>query len=122
MNEEIICSYSREQALEDGVLVDVTDEAKKAGFKYPFAMTAEVWNVINSIPEEHSYESKAGRLWDVLMLAMMRIRTLKTDTDLIMFEVILHNNMMHDTVELKLLIGPGDTVDPVFTLMFPNQD
>ena len=32
----IIFSYSRAQAIEDGVLIDVTAEAKAYGFKLPF--------------------------------------------------------------------------------------
>lgn len=38
--------YTRRQAIEDGVLVDVSQLAIEAGFKWPFAMTAEVWATI----------------------------------------------------------------------------
>ena len=36
-SDEVIHSYTRQQAIEDGVLVDVssTPEAKEAGFKAP---------------------------------------------------------------------------------------
>ena len=66
---EIIHSYSRAQAIEDGVLVDVTEMAREAGFKWPFAMTAEVYALINDIPKKYKHEDIKGRLWDVLMLA-----------------------------------------------------
>ena len=39
---EVISSYSRAQAIEDGVLVDVSTVAKEAGIKFPVAMTAAV--------------------------------------------------------------------------------
>jgi hypothetical protein len=40
----VIFSYTRAQAIEDGVLVDLTDWAKETGFKVPVACTAAVWN------------------------------------------------------------------------------
>lgn len=36
---EPIFSYSRKQAIADGVLVDVSEMAREAGFKYPVAVT-----------------------------------------------------------------------------------
>src|SRR4051812_27741843 len=36
---EVIFAYTRKQAIEDGVLVDVTETAKEAGFKIPVALT-----------------------------------------------------------------------------------
>ena len=40
---DLIHSYSRQQAIEDGVLVDVTATAREAGFRYPVALTATVF-------------------------------------------------------------------------------
>lgn len=40
---EVTCTYSRAQALEDGVLVDVSETAREAGIKLPVALTATVW-------------------------------------------------------------------------------
>ena len=48
---EVIFGYTRRQAIDDGVLVDVTEMAREAGFSWPFAMTAEVWALIEAIPE-----------------------------------------------------------------------
>ena len=39
----VIHSYTRKQAIADGVLVDVTDQAKFSGFKIPVAVTQTVW-------------------------------------------------------------------------------
>ena len=36
---DVIHSYSRTQAIKDGVPVDVTETAKECGFKYPVAVT-----------------------------------------------------------------------------------
>jgi hypothetical protein len=39
----VIHAYSRAEALEDGVLVDVTSTAREAGFRIPVALTRAVW-------------------------------------------------------------------------------
>ena len=41
---ETISTYTREQAIEDGMLIDISDtaEAKEAGFKVPIALTVGV--------------------------------------------------------------------------------
>ena len=118
---EVIFSYSRQQAIEDGVLVDVTEMAKEAGFKWPFAMTAEVWTLIENIPEKYQHEDVQGRLWDVLMVALMNVRAKKGQSQDLFFDLILHQR---DTshLRLKLMAGPGDSGEPVLTLMLPDQD
>jgi hypothetical protein len=43
---EIISSYSRAQALEDGVLIDISVLAREAGLKFPVAVTMAVFSVL----------------------------------------------------------------------------
>ena len=40
---EVISTYSRAQAIEDGVLIDAGSMASEAGFKWPVALTSAVW-------------------------------------------------------------------------------
>ena len=40
-----ISTYTRAMAIEDGVLIDITDIAKTAGLKFPVAVTHTVWNL-----------------------------------------------------------------------------
>ncbi len=40
---EVIHSYTRKQATEDGFLVDVTETAHEAGFSIPVALTRAIW-------------------------------------------------------------------------------
>jgi hypothetical protein len=117
----VIYEYSRKQAIEDGVLVDVSQTAKEAGFKWPFAMTAEVWNLIENIPEKFSHEDIQGRLWDVLTMARHAIANSKPCEEEILFDLILHQSDAN-RLGLKLLCGPGDDTSPVLTLMLPDQD
>jgi len=40
---EPISTYTRRQALDDGVLVDVSEMAREAGFRFPVAVTHAAW-------------------------------------------------------------------------------
>ncbi len=40
---EVISSYTRVQALEDGELIDVSKTAKEAGFVFPIAVTRNLF-------------------------------------------------------------------------------
>ena len=41
---EVISTYSRAQAIEDGVLVDAGEMATEVGFRIPVALTAAAWS------------------------------------------------------------------------------
>ncbi len=70
---EVISTYSRAQAIADGVLVDAGPMAAEAGFKWPVALTAAAWVdcVAWSDEDNHQqgYQDESGRLWDVLFSA-----------------------------------------------------
>ena len=121
--ENIIYSYTRKEALEDGVLVDVSQMAKEAGFKYPVAITQELNSNLENIPPEHSYEDYNGRLWDVLW--MLRVAIAKQGSgDIIHYKMILHteDNPAETPITLKAQCHPGDDMEPCITVMFPWED
>lgn len=107
MDEYILYSYSRKQALEDGTLVDVSKLAKDAGIKYPTAFTAAVWAACLG---------ETGWAWDVLWVLAVMAR--KTTGNEIHFEVILPEGL----TKLWAFCGPGDTEEPVLTIMMENED
>jgi hypothetical protein len=121
MTEEwgIIYSYSREQALADRVLVDVSKMAKEAGIKYPTAVTAAVWSIIERLPEGHE-QSVEGRLWDTLW--MFRLAAQKQNGQEVHFSVLYAMDNGTDEVKMWGWCGPGDTEDPVITLMLEGED
>ncbi len=47
----VIFTYTRAQAIEDGVLVDLSEWAKETGFKIPVACTSEVWHSYITPPQ-----------------------------------------------------------------------
>jgi len=122
---EVISSYSRAQAIEDGVLVDVSTVAKEAGIKFPVAMTATVWGQYVEVPEGVICQDERGRLWDILW--MFRCAAAKFDGDTLHFKLYVRNHnrerpTRQDLVTLKAICGPGDNGEPVVTIMTPEED
>lgn len=125
---EPVHRYSRAQAIVDGLLVDVTELAREAGFRVPVALTAAVWADCVAWGEEdnrrQTYQDEQGRLWDVLWMAYLAAR--RGSGDLLTFQMrrVLRGN--HGSrprlTTLKLCIGPGDSGEPVITVLKPNED
>lgn len=123
-NAEVIYSYTRAQALDDGVLVDVSSVAKELGIKHPVAVTTGVWNECVEIPRGVVGQDQRGRLWDVLwMFKIAATKNLKTDRVTFAVHVRKDNReRMPPLVSLWALCGPGDTPDPVITIMLEGED
>ncbi|MFH1690587.1 MAG: DUF6573 family protein [Candidatus Eisenbacteria bacterium] len=77
---KVIDRYTRAQAIEDGVLIDVTAEASETGFRSPVAITAAAHALFVATPEEmRSWgQSDRGRLHDVLWMCYVAIRNAPT--------------------------------------------
>ena len=118
---EVIFAYSRKQALEDGVLIDVTDFAKDAGFRYPVAVTRALWEDIECIPHSKGFQDVDGRLWDVLWMGYIAIRRSNEASDTLCYQLIMHVGQ-RKFYTVKLVCGPGDEAEPVITLMRPDED
>lgn len=120
---EVIYAYTRSQALADGVLVDVTDTAREAGFRVPVALTSTVWERCVSVPRGAEGEQDArGRLWDVLWMCRFGIRGKSMDSSEIRFGLGVFNGSQTELVTLKAVVGPDDDGRPCLTIMMPEED
>jgi hypothetical protein len=122
---ELISSYSRAQAIEDGLLVDVSSMAWEAGIKFPVAMTRTVWGKYVEGPEGVKCQDETGRLWDILW--MFRCAAARFTGDTLFFKLYVRNHNREwldsrDLVTLEAICGPGDTPEPVITIMLPDED
>lgn len=122
-NYDVIYSYSRRQAIQDGVLVDVSEMAKEAGIRFPVALTSTIWNGY-IVPDDElasSGQSIQGRLWDVLW--MFRQKALKTKESILLFEVLfLMANQHTEAIKFKAVCDGGDDGAPVITIMLLDED
>lgn len=122
---EIISQYTREQALEDGVLYDLSKWGKEMGIKYPIACTSTLYGYINPPSNLEGVEGQSldWRAYDtVFMLAMAIQGQGNKGKDTLFFSVAyLNNNEEYDEVKIKAICGPGDQGEPVITLMLPDE-
>ena len=109
---DLICCYTRAEAIEDGVLVDVSERAKRHGIKYPTACTAAVWALIGTMPESCSVDESV-RLAAMLAALLAAIRQAR-GTDRVAFEAL--------GASLWAQCGPGDTDAPVITILREGED
>lgn len=129
----IISSYSRREAIEDGVLIDLmqgTDGrmVRELGFRFNVAMTSAAYHTAvepadGVLPPG---QDRNGRLWDVLWMLRVVIRSSSADCHCVPFHVwvssLLGKSTKVELLQLKALCGPGDDGEPVLTIMLPDED
>ena len=116
-----IYSYSRAQAIEDGVLIDVSDIAKEAGFRVPVALTQALWADIHAIPKRlQGAADPQGRLWDVLFIGFCSAAQ-QSDASLCRFQLQMRTGETQ-LYEVKVHCGSGDEGEPVLTFMRSGED
>jgi len=122
---EVLSVYTWKQAIEDGVLVDISqvapDLVASAGIAFHVAMTSEVWGQCVQVPEGVVGQDWKGRLWDILYL--FRCAAKRTRGDTLFFPVNVRNHTTRaQPVRLKAVCGPGDDAEPCVTLMAETED
>lgn len=108
----VISSYSRAQAIEDGVLIDVSDTKAAGLYKHPVAITTALHAAISkgAGKDVGTYDA---RLWDVLYLMIGRAGA---DPDVFFRVKVGARNL-----DLWGNCGPGDDASPVITVGFPSD-
>ena len=128
--DPVISVYTRAQAIDDGILVDVSETAREAGFNIPVAVTRTVWSRLVALPEGYQgFQDERGRLWDVLWMAhYYALRASNSDR---VTMCVLVRDIRKDLRDSNrpprrhypiLAIGAGDAGEPVVTVMFPEDD
>jgi hypothetical protein len=121
---DLIYRYTRAQAVEDGVLIDVSAVAREAGITYPVALTRAAWERCVTVPPGVDCQDESGRLWDVLWLLRLAVGRSDGGRE-VRFGVHVRDDNSEGTpplVRLKAVCGPGDQGEPVITVMLPEED
>ncbi|HEX4959757.1 MAG TPA: DUF6573 family protein [Thermoanaerobaculia bacterium] len=117
-----IHSYSRAEALADGLLIDVTSTAREAGFLIPVALTRAVWESYVAVPPKVVAQDEPGRLWDILWMASLAARR-NRDAGEVRFTVSVRNdNRQPRPRTLRCTVGSGDQGEAVITILLPEED
>ena len=121
----LIYAYTRQQALADGVLIDFSDLAREAGFRYPLAVTERLYHdyIVPSFDLASDGQSIEGRAWDLLQVLRYAVSS-SPDISELSFSVLFLMTVGHDPVPIKLKAAchPGDDGEPVLTVTLPDED
>lgn len=122
---EPISIYTRRQAIEDGVLVDLMQdkmtEVCRQHYKYPIACTAAVFDIMQkAVENKRRCNDYAGVLHDMLWMSRVMKRDLDESTKI--FRVKIVGAERRSLFEFKMVCGPGDNAEPVITIMLPDED
>lgn len=125
---ETIYSYTRQQALDDGVLIDITEAAAEAGFKIEVALTVAAYEDCVSWADadnQQAYQDEAGRLWDILTMAIYAAKK-GAGSSCVSFHVLRipkdGKSRAPKVAHLKMEIGPTEEGVPAITIMQSNED
>ena len=121
----VIYSYTRKQAVADGVQVEVTKTAQEAGISFPVFLTRTVFDAYVAVPEGVSGQDEAGRLWDIVWMLRFAIIRSRSHTDRVPVALYVRNdNHRAKLVKLIAQCGPLDMDDaqPAITVLMPGED
>lgn len=120
---EVISCYTRAQAIDDGVLVDVSEWGSAetgflGGFKCPVAMTRALWDVVDVDAWEPAsrrpiHQDTRGRAHDVLWMASLALRVglaRKPPRPDRSFDLLLSNGRARKAKLRAVIDGDGVTI------------
>ena len=109
---------TRQDAIDDGDLIEITRMGRDMGIMFPLAVSAraaESMVPFPNIPQDTVTEN----LWDTLHAFRDKART--TTEDEFEFQVSLYQNGLVPTLTFKAAVSPGDDGEPVITIMLPDE-
>ncbi len=124
-DEPIVYSYTRRQAIDDGVLVDLTDFSPDHGIVFPTACTAGVYHRY-LVPDKTlaaQGQSLEGRIHDLLSTLAAAIKQQGDKAHRLRFQTaFLMPTGRQATVAFTCICGPDDAGEPVLTILLPGED
>ena len=135
---ELISQYTQADAIDDGVLIDLMQgdmaAVVRAQIKFPVTVTATVWAMIEEgVASDEHCNDLLGVVHDLVWMARCAIKTATHGGRELLFKVVitgckprtsefLCRGRKGDMHTLKLVCGPGDNMEPVMTIMSPDED
>jgi len=110
-----ISVYTRAQAIEDGVLVQLPTDEALTPFKYPVAITAALWAEIERGAGKTDVMVRNGRIWDAGFMATLAGRRAGGS------DVFYRCKIGRKTFALWCNCGPDDSGAPCITIGFPED-
>ena len=119
----VIHSYSRADAINDGILIDLSLSfpSQCSMYRYSVACTADVWALITQGAACENGASPAGIVWEVIYMSQHGVIT-RPDDQTVLFDVIIPGARTTNPHRLKAQCHAGDQMEPVITIMLPDED
>ncbi len=121
----VVYSYTRAQAVADGVQVEVSKVAAEAGIRFPVFLTRTVYDAYVTVPPDVTAQDEAGRLWDIVWMLRFAIQRTSRGVQRLPFALYVRNdNTRAKLIKLIATAGPLD-IDgpaPAITVMMPDED
>lgn len=132
--DDVIHSYTRQQAIEDGVLIELDGMlCREAGIRIPVAVTQAVFADVIDVHETaaKACQDLAGRTWDVLWMLWCAAKG--KDQSEIRFRMYAtvkassprrraRDPLSPTYIQLKAICGPAADGSPCITIMWPEED
>ncbi|MDK2915466.1 MAG: hypothetical protein PWR25_23 [Euryarchaeota archaeon] len=110
---------TRQDAIDDGDLIEITRMGRDLGITYPLAVSARAAQSMVPFPNIPQ-ETVTENLWDTLHA--FRAKALTTTEEEFEFQVSLYQNGLVPTLTFKAAVSPGDDGEPVITIMLPDEN
>lgn len=119
MFDTIISVYTRQQAIEDGIFIDITEAAKMNGFRIPVAVTTTLFYEHIKKNENQDDQETEKNLNDLLQSVYNNILTAPKGETLIMFKSKLNDELVDVWAALEAQ-SPYDH-SPALNIMMPSD-
>jgi hypothetical protein len=120
---DLLATYTRRVALEEGVLVDVTEAAKRAGFQWPVVMSKGVWMECVEVPKGLFWQSEDGRIRDILRRLMHAVLRSLKPIRTITFQVLVQKPKgAPELLTLRADSWPDDEGNHSLVVMLPDEE
>lgn len=125
-----ISVYTRAQAIEDGVLADLVSLAPDVCRQHhpgkSVVCTAAVWEILErALTNKKTLNDINGLVHDLLWMSKVapcRIKGMDAGPEARFFQVIINGAGRQKQYVFKLHVGPGDSGEPVITILKPEED
>ena len=121
----VLYTYSRSQAVANGLQVEVSKVAEEAGIRFPVFLTRAVYDSYVSVPPGVTGQDEAGRLWDIVWMLRFAIRKAQPGQARLPFALYVRNdNKAPRLIKLVAMCGALDIDDPqpAITILLPDED
>ena len=123
---DFIYRYTREQAIEDGVLVDlshtVPDLVERAGFQYDVAITSAAFSEIGGWWDDGKLRDRIWELFELIRALVTLTHPNDPNGDRVFFNFTVQRDGETTKLPLWMSCSGGDFGEPVLTIMVQGED